>query len=360
MVTFTFNISDTANNLLNEGLLFDEITKAGYPVVDIITKTTTFDVSIADDTVQITQIRPIVEAHTGVDNRPDVDTVDFAEKDGLGSGRVVIMPRGESGKTVITHNYGDPSSWWAGGTRKTFNCTPKVAGQYDVYTIDTLGDTLVDFGNGKITFEDRLFDYTNNSFMRPTVLVNGTPVAWDPVPVGGIGSREYSIDYVNNEITFKTPLTATDVVTVDALVVVDSTTIIAPAPGKQLIMEYVEIQFSANTDFSSRWLVFELWIGGAPYGVPAIYKNILDYLNESNNSEFSIIPAHNGLQYDIHSYVWRYPGARVLKSSMGMEVRTYLYDPTTGRKDLPMLDTLGNPIEYGTGTFYCLSQDEPI
>lgn len=358
--TFAFDISETANSLLDPGLLHEEIVKAGFPVVLVtdVNSSGTFTVEVADNTLDITQIRPIVNAHTGIDVTDPSVPVDLSRKDSLGNGMVVVMPRGESGKTVVTHNYGDPSTWWLGAERLTFNCTPKVAGSYDVYTIQLNGETLIDFGNGKITFEDRLFDYANNRYYRPSVMVNGVEVQWDPVPVGGISQREYSIDYSLGEITFKTPLTSTDVVTVDALVARDSSALIIPSPGKELIMEYVEIQFSANTDFGSRWLVFELFVGGQPYGVPAIYKNVRDYLNESNNSEFSIIPAQGPLTHDVYSYVWRYPGAKILKSSLGMFIKAYLYDPATGRTDLPMLDTTGSPIEFGTGTFYCLSRDE--
>jgi disulfide oxidoreductase YuzD len=273
--------------------------------------------------------------------------------------QVTMQPRSGSGVTYMSHNLGDPKSWWMNATKHTdITLSPKVGGVYDVYSF---AHELIDTGNGKITFEDRKFDNKGDDYIRPIIKVNETVVSFNPVSI----ANTYSIDYTNNEITFNPALTVSDVVTATYYSVNDSVCIIEPLAGKKLRIEKVECQFSKNVDFSNRWLVFQPYVyltaygTSVAYGEPAIYKDIKDYLNESNNSAFVSIPAAGGLTQDVYNFVWEYPASKdlyYLTNGKLAKFEIYVYDPTTGVKTSPLTAIGGGALELATVTFYCMSE----
>lgn len=276
---------------------------------------------------------------------------------------VAVQPRTGSGVTYISHNLADPKTWWMNALKHTdVVLSPKVAG---VYTTYSFMHELIDTGNGKITFEDRKFDTMGDDYIRPVIKKNGVAIAFNPVSI----SNTYTINYSTNEITFSPALTNSDVVTATYYSVVDSTCIIKPSSGKKLRIEKVECQFSKNVDFSNRWLVFQPYVyltaygTSVAYGEPAIYKSIMDYMNESNNSAFTVIPATGGLTQDIYSFVWEYPVSKDICYNTNAKlarIDIYVYDPVTGVKNLPLTAIGGGALEYSTVTFYCLSESLPI
>lgn len=312
---------------------------------------------------------PINTAHsidtskTYTENSLGSNDVNILQKDSIGNIKITSQPRSGSGLTYISHNFCDSKTWWMNAIKHTdITLSPKVGGVYDVYSF---AHNLIDTGNGKITFEDRPMDVLNNEYIRPVIKKNGATIEFNPVPSTGVGGNSYSINYITNEITFTPALISTDVVTATYYSVNDSTAVIKPLPSKKLRIEKVECQFSKNIDFGNRWLVFQPYVYLTAYGVPvaygdpAIYKSIKDYMNESNNSSFTVIPSTGELTQDVYSFVWQYPASKDLLYNTNAtlaEFRVYVYNPSTGSKTDSMVAVGGGVAEYATVTFYCLSE----
>jgi hypothetical protein len=224
------------------------------------------------------------------------------------------------------------------------------------YTHYDFGSEVIDMEHGRVTFEDTKTNsaYGNETYV-PKIQVNGNLV-----------TSGYAINYLTNQVVFTTPLTAEDSVTSTYYKVNDSTFTIAPTSGKKLVMEHVEVQFSKNVNFTDKELWFDIWAYN-PYNpagpkvraqAPVRYKNVKDFINESNNTLSTTVPAIGELTKECYIFAWQYPAARVLKSSQGAEIRLFIYDPLTGSKSNIFASKDNDPVEVATATFYCLSETD--
>lgn len=307
------------------------------------------DLSGADETI----LDGIVLAHSGESLTQAPQEVSISQADTNGNITVATQPRTGTGLTLITHNFADPKSWYSNSTRVLSGV---ISASGEAYTHYNFSGEVIDMENGRVTFEDKITNplYDNETYV-PKIQVNGSLV-----------TSGYAINYITNQVIFTTPLTANDVVTSTYYQVNDSVFIIKPYAGKELIMEHVEVQFSKNVDFASKQLWFDIWAYNPydPYGpkiradVPAIYKNVKDFLNESNNSLGVMVPAIGELTKDCYIFVWQYPAARIIKSSQGVEIRIHTFNPANGSKSEVNSSIDSDPVEVATATFYCLSQDE--
>lgn len=296
----------------------------------------------------------VVAAHPGTPLPAPPSDVKIVNTDSMGNIPTAVQPRSGSGLTIMTHNFADPKSWYSNSVRvadKTL--APTAAEVYDSYDF---GDEVVDLENGRVTFEGTIVNTQHNgeSYI-PKIKVNGTTV-----------TSGYHIDYATNRVIFNAALSADDVVTATYYRVNDSTFTIAPLPGRQIIMEHVETQFSTNVDFTNKELWFDVWATNPqdPTGPkirvksPVRYKCVKDFLNESNNSLSTLVPQMGELTKSVYIFAWKYPAARILKSSQGAEIRIFIFDKTNGSKSNLYASLDSAPIDIATGTFYCLSEPE--
>lgn len=302
---------------------------------------------------QITLLNAIVSGHLGNALTPTPDTINISQTDDQGNILVSTQPRVGTGVTLITHNFADKKSWYSNSTRVSSGV---LTCSGEAYTHYNFSGEVVDMENGRVTFEGRIVNKSqNNESYVPKIQVNG-----------GLVTTGYTINYNTNQVVFTTPLTVNDVVTSTYYQVNDSTFVVKPDDGKQLVMEHVEVQFSKNVNFASKELWFDIYAYNPndPAGAkirassPVRYKNVKDFINESNNSLGATIPVIGELTKECYIFVWQYPAARILKSSQGVEIRLFTYDPVTGSKK-DIYSSLDNAqIEVATATFYCLSEPE--
>jgi hypothetical protein len=139
--------------------------------------------------------------------------------------------------TKISHNFCDKTTWYSTAAR----VVDEVATDSGDHQHYTLAHTPVDAYHGKITFEDQLRDAQDYRY-RVTVRVDGViKTEQDPHFASG---GDFVIDYADKTIAFLSPLTGTEVVSVTYHKVVDSTYKFGAVPGKNLVVDHVEVQFS--------------------------------------------------------------------------------------------------------------------
>ena len=145
--------------------------------------------------------------------------------------------------------------------------------------------------------------------------------------------------------------------------------VMKPSPGKKLLVDSAEAQFSRDVSLRDT-ITFEtlgyvqafaphLWVeNGGPLPTnhlitlrKKIYKSMSDFIDEANGA-LPVIPASSAQQktfrdltVDVVTYPWNYRSVLALHSSLGMEVRVYLENdvPYTGK---------------ATATFYTFSLGE--
>lgn len=294
----------------------------------------------------------------------DTPGVIFPTLDELGRQKVVSTKPQDSRKTFYTHDWTDPTTWYTTATRvvnETLICND---GYYTAYNAAYY--PIVDTYHGKITQEDFLKSADGYSY-RVAVKVDGyTKTEQDPhYGTGG----DFTVDYLNGIVTFLSPLTSSNVVTMTYYKVVSSVCIISPDAGKQIQITFAECQFSQDVIVNDT-VVFQpygfveafapqyLTTNGGPYppgtkiplGNPLNYKGIKDFYNDAVRS-YPVYPpiggdTWRGMSQPMIVMDWDYVASTVLKSSLGMEIRLFLAHNCA----------FGG--EMATATFYCLVESE--
>ena len=258
---------------------------------------------------------------------------------------VSLWPTEGTRSNKISHNWCDPTTWAYESVRvvdEVASC--QNPGTYTLYAVTQ--NNLIDTYHGKILGEDFMLDGSGNSY-RAVVKVNGAPKT-EQDPHAGSGG-DYTVNYTTGVVTFLVALTGPDVVLVTYHYENGSAFLLQPAAGKELSVREVEVQFSADLDMLDS-VKFQLYVGGAPYGDPSLYKTIQDFVNESNLS-YPSIPAlggtgWRGLAQPMSLFAWDYLALMTLKASQMAEIRISL------GHDTPFAGTAAY------ATFYCLSRDE--
>ena len=351
MTTFNYNKTVRADQLQTE-IQGSDITIA---IENIISSENSVTINFKTDltTGEMVILDNIINSHTPQEITPDVNEVKIVEdtaqkKDADGNQKVTIQPRVGSGATIITHNFGDPCTWYQNSVEIVDEVlVPKVPAVYDTYKCSKT--YIIDIEHGRITFDERVDQkYCIRVKVNDVVVTSG-----------------FTFNYEEGELTFQTPLTSNDEVKLKFWYATDSIFTIAPTAGKKLKIEHVETQFSADVDMVGKTEArFEEW-GYNPANLPnkmlykrTRYKNIAQFIDESNNRFCAELSPIDNLSKTLHVFVWDYPVSRVMKSSQGAEVRVSMYDIATGLSDKPIKDKNGNNLERATVAFYCVSEDE--
>lgn len=269
-----------------------------------------------------------------------------------------------------SHNWCDATTWYQPSVYVASE-TATADGYYTVYSL--AHSPVIDTYHGKITLEDQLKDSLGHSY-RVTVKVDSyTKTEQDPhYGTGG----DFTINYNTGKITFFTPLSSGNVVTVTYHYVHNtgdgtaSRFVMTPVAGKKLTVQMAEAQFSTDVVLNDTTM-FEVW-GIADYfltsgqmtalGIPAgigykinlqtfVYKTFNDFQNDAFRTYPTVdaIGGSNWRAQPVGMTVmdWDYIASTYLHSAQGMEIRAYL------QHDVPMGGWMC------TVTFYCASENEP-
>lgn len=260
--------------------------------------------------------------------------------------------------TFYSHDWADKTTWTTSAARVVNEVATRTTS-----TIYTLAHTnVIDTYHGKVTGEDYLLDPQGNSY-RVTVTVNSIAKT-EQDPHYGTGG-DYTVNYEAGTIQFLAPIAPTDTVRVTYHYATNSLYVLAPAPGKKLILSFVEVQFSADIEITDS-VVFQPYglvdvfapqlMPGIPSGTkiplgnPLVYKTMNDYQNDAVRA-YPKYPALGGTGWrgspqEILVMDWDYLRGKTLAASAGMEIHLTLAH-----------DTPFNGY-YATATFYCAVEDE--
>ena len=288
---------------------------------------------------------------------------------------VSLWPTEGSRKTIVTHNWADPTTWYSNSTQ-VLNESPSVITPELVYELAE--DNIIDVTHGKVWEED--LSMTSYKFLLEGSTDGGT--SWTPfaeedphVEEHTGANGDYVIDYDTGIITFHSAIAVgtslrasyyyADLSTPGA-----STYILAPLPGKTLLLRKAEVQFTKDIVIGDT-IAFETY-GYADVFAPHLvntfdppgplapgtkipistttYKTMRDYYNEANGA-MPTYPAlggsgWRGIDQDVVVLQWDYAAMLPVSSAAGMEVRILL------KHDQPFGGT------YATATLYGLSEDE--
>ena len=258
-------------------------------------------------------------------------------------GNVVFNPTAPTGTRVdiLTPNWCDKTTWYDSSIRVTDEIYTDSGDQLTYNPATTRH--CVDVAHGKITGERSL---------RSTYAVSVTVDSISKTENSpGQGDNDYTFNYTTGALTFNSAQTGGAVVKVSYNYIVDSTFRIKPAPGKLVRLTQTEVQFSENIVLNDS-VVFQLYVGGSPYGNSTIYQTMMDYVNEASLA-YPSVPVMGGagwrgLNSKIHIFRWPYSerGTIDLRDSQAAEIRISLENHTEFGGDVAV------------ATFYGISQDE--
>jgi len=270
----------------------------------------------------------------------------------------VAQEKPDSAKaTLYSHDWCDKRTWYEGAIR----VVEEVATDTGDHLSYQLAHTwLIDSYHARMTQEDSLVSSTGHSY-RVLILVDGvTKQEQDPHLASG---GDYLIDYATGTITFLSALDPAAVIQVTYHYAASSVFTVKPSPGKVLVLDFVEVQFSEDiilTDsviFQPRGLVdiFAPSLVAAgyvpsgtiiPLGAPLVYKSMRDFMNDACRS-YPSYPAMGGDGWRgspvTRVFDWDYVRATSLRSTLGLELQIKL------QHDVPFGGS------YATATFYCSS-----
>jgi hypothetical protein len=276
-----------------------------------------------------------------------------------GRPRLAVEKGDASKKNFFSHDWTDPTTWYSTATRVVDEVATDSG---DHLTYNLANANAIDTYHGKLFSEDYLKDANGNNY-RVAAKVNGTAKT-EQDPHAGTGG-DFTVNYALGKIIFLSALAPSDEVKVTYHKKVDSTFIVKPDACKNLMINFAEIQFSADliiTDsvsfqpygladvFAPQYVPSPFPSGTLiPLGSPVIYKTIRDFQTEAVKA-YPAYPAMGGsgwrgMTQDVIIMDWDYVSSTQLRSDCGMEVRLKLVH------DAPFGGT------YATCSFYCTSED---
>lgn len=275
--------------------------------------------------------------------------------------RIAVEKPDSTKITLYSHNWCDTTSWYEKAVRVVDEGAVD-SGDHQIYNLTNSG--IIDTYHGKTMQEDFLTDSGGNSF-RVAVTVDDV-LKTEQDPHHGTGG-DYTVDYVGGQINFVQTLSGTETVGVTYHYANSATYTIEAAVGKNLIIDAVEVQLSADhtiedtvrfqpygyVDYFAPHLVPDYLPPGTkiPLGNPLVFKGISDYLCDANKA-WPAYPAGlggdswRGMSQPIYIFTWDYVTATTLYGSAGMEIRVEL------EHDKPFGGT------YASVAFYCRTEDE--
>jgi hypothetical protein len=262
--------------------------------------------------------------------------------------------------TFISHNFCDKTTWYSDAVRVVLG-TATDSGNHTRFNLPHT--YIIDTCHAKLTREDQLVSRDGYSY-RVSVFVDGVEkTEQDPHFASG---GDFLVDYAGGFITFLTPLDVGLCDKVRATYHYATTSIFkirTPIADRDLQIDSVEVQISEdivlNDSFEYQiYLLADIAAPGVyppgtmiPYQTPIVYKSVLDFLNDCNQS-FPKYPALStttwrGTQSAAYVFDWNYVSSEEVPCAMyGAEIWMRM------SHDVP------NGGSFSTATFYCLITDD--
>jgi hypothetical protein len=278
-------------------------------------------------------------------------------------GSLLLAQTGRYGKEVIyaTHNLCDQCTWYSESLRVTDGA---MTDSGDGLTFTSPHAHWTDLSHGKVFDEEGLIE--DQKILNPgdphgySIEVKVDGVAMTQRAPFAFSGGDYEVDYVGGRVTFYASQ-AGKAVTASYSYANTSAWILQPLPGKTLVIEKSEVQFSADIRMEKAFIM-EVYGNadyfaphlGLPPGTPiplesTIYKTIDQLIDEAVLAfpEIPVLGGPRGYTQSRHVFQFYYAAVRGLYSSLGMYVRILMEDDAAFSG------------ERATATFYCLSQTDP-
>lgn len=268
-----------------------------------------------------------------------------------GAIKVAVEKSDESSTTLISHDWCDPSSWFTNSER----VVDKVL-TFESGLIHSSGDVdIIDLTHGRVTDEDEF----SSSYL----------VELKDNDVVIIEDKDYTVDYKTGKFTLDVNYSKQGELKATYSKATDSVYIYEPKPGKILVLEHPELNFSKDC-FINVHIDFEVWVGN-PYFDPEqpiveydpdvpglenclrlpykkkVYKNEKDLVNAANLGQ-GFIPQFGNLPDDVLVFPFNYVTTTNLRSTDLAQLRLSLGK----NKDGEVVPLTGS---YGTVSFYVIS-----
>lgn len=278
-------------------------------------------------------------------------TLDPRGKDG--KPRVAIEKVTDSKVTIFTHNFCDKTTWYTKSVKITE--TPTDSGNHTTYNLSH--QNVIDLTHFKITKEERILAPDTGTY-QPIVTVDN--VVKEEQDSHYMSGGDYTINYTTGVLTFLTPLTELNVVSITYYYATTSEFYIQH-DHTDININAVEVQISDDIILTDSLMYTpvgladtyapELVPGVLPsgswiqVGLPTIWNSVLDIINESNCSypPYEAIGGigNRGLQCKTFIFSFDYTAAEAVPCSLdiAIEVKTKHHEKLDGT--------------YGIATFYC-------
>jgi len=273
------------------------------------------------------------------------------------SNKVVISPgmresqSGQDGLTVVTHDWGDRTTWYQYAEKITDQI---LTDSGDGLTFNSTKNYWINIDSSRLTFDYKTVMKKDGTFgqktdWRPVVKVN------DVVQTSG-----YTVNYVTGDITFNSSQSGNTVKVTfhhnDGVTGRSRWNLMCNSSYVSLVIEHLEIQFSRASTFPKAMKV-QIWAGGtlatyeavgwsdgaydAGYGQEwSEYKGVKDLINICNRGT-GTIPAGGELTDDVLVFPFNYLYAQKITNQYDVCLTITMVD------DEPM-----GSAELATATFY--------
>jgi hypothetical protein len=274
-----------------------------------------------------------------------------------GRPRLAIEKSDAPKKNFFSHDWTDKTSWYTNAGRVVDEVAADTG---DHLTYMLAHAHVIDLSHGKVFAEDYILDAGGHRYVVDAK-VNGVSVSEQDAHEAAGG--DFTVDYDAGSLTFIHARDANDIVTVTYHYATDSAFYVRPDPGKALLVQFAEVQFSADVEIRDT-VEFQPYgfvdafaphlMPGVPSGTklplgnPIRYKSMRDYQTEAVKA-YPSYPAMGGTSWRGMSQPvlvmdWDYISSTQLRSDAGMEIRLKLAHDTA----------FGGA--YATCAFYCSSE----
>lgn len=219
-----------------------------------------------------------------------------------------VMPEG-SDTFLISHNFCDKTTWYTESVAVEEETLETI--DYLTYTSPNDYAHWIDLTHGRMPYEDRVAaNYTVSVWVDDVLKTEDT---------------DFEIDYDTGSVVFPTSQEGKTVVA-SYHYATTSAWIITPATGKILKVRRTELNLMGIA-YANITASFQIYVGGAPYGPPIIYKGIRDFLVCSvGTSNLFSAAAITNQPHDMLKLPFDYVRGKVLKNSLAMSIKITVAD----------------------------------
>ena len=349
LTTYTYSIENAFPNAKVDGGSLDEeigVSNIKIALSGVISADGYCDIIFKD--VLDGYDKPILDEVVSLHSGEPIDEISLVmldeQRDSEGRLKFVSEFRVGSNIVVSTHNFCDPTTWYSESIRINDEALVEEDGYWSSAHIN-----WIDVTHGKLLDENKIFVGISHEY-KIVITVDGyEKIQREEFETTG---GDYEVNFVSGEIAFFEDQLGKDI---KASYSCENgyAWILAPKPGKKIVVEGAEAQFSDDMIFCD--IIHFSAYAYNPYDMPnkvkvddTVYKTIANFIDESRGSYPGIPPiggSAQGTVNDTYGFPFAYTTVKVLDSSYGLELRASL------RHNRALGGT------RATATFYCTIVD---